>query len=102
MSPEKVMVQPPKGVPPKMVLSFVDKCRAALPEVQKAVNGSQFEFLRVFGHRLKGSGGAYGFPALTTMGASIEQAAKSADTNELHNQADALEAYLSRIEVVAG
>jgi HPt (histidine-containing phosphotransfer) domain-containing protein len=85
-----------------MVSAYVDKCRAALPALKTAVNDSEFEFLRVYGHRLKGSGGAYGFPALTTMGASIEQAANGKNTSELRTQAAALEAYLGRIEVVAG
>jgi HPt (histidine-containing phosphotransfer) domain-containing protein len=85
-----------------MVVDFVAKCRAGLPALRTALNASEFDVLRFSGHRLKGSGGAYGFPPLTAMGAAIEQAAKGHDDSELRNQVAALEEYLSLVEVVAG
>ena len=102
MLAEKIIVKAPPGVPLRMVSEFIDKCRAGLPAVRTAVDESEFEYLRVFGHRLRGTGGAYGFPPLTEIGGSMETAARGQDEGELRHQLAALEAYLCRIEVVAG
>lgn len=85
-----------------MVAAYVQRCLTALPEAKTALDGLDHNYLRVYGHRLKGSGGGYGIPLVTQMGAGIEQAAKRADTTELQGQLAALEAYLNRIEIVGG
>ena len=102
MPPEKIMVRAPHGVPHRMVSEYINKCQAGLPALQTALEGSDFEYLRVYGHRLRGTGGAYGFSVLTEIGGSMEQGARERDEGELRKQVASLEAYLSRIEVVTG
>ena len=100
MTPEKITVLAPKGIPPAMVTDYIDKCRTGLLALRTAVNESEYEVLRFSGHRLKGTGSAYGFPPLTTIGASLEQAAIGRNRKELLSQVGALEEYLSLVEVV--
>ena len=99
---ERILVQVPRGIPPKMVKQYVDRCLKTLPDAVAALGRSDYAYLRIFGHRLKGTGGAYGIPGLTDIGSAIEAAARRDETPELKSQIAALEACLSRIEVISG
>ena len=59
-----------------------------------------FEALRIGGHSLKGSGGGYGFPRLTTIGATIETAAKAKDVATLDAALVEYADYIQRVDVV--
>ena len=100
MLAERVTFKAPQGVPLRMVADYIDRCRAELPALHTALDGSDFEHMRIYGHRLRGTGGAYGFPALTEIGGSIEQAARARDEARLRKQIAALEAFLCRVDVV--
>ena len=102
MQMEKILVQVPRGVPPRMVSQYVDRCLKTLPDVMAALDRWDYAYLRIFGHRLKGTGGAYGIPALTEIGFSIEASAGRDATSELKSQIAALEACLNRIEIISG
>jgi HPt (histidine-containing phosphotransfer) domain-containing protein len=84
-----------------MVTEYVNRCVAALPIALEALDRSDYGHMRIFGHRLRGSGGAYGIPALTEIGSAIENAAFKLDTSELRLQVAALEACLSQIEILS-
>ena len=99
MQTEKILVRPSKGIPSKMLEQYLDRCVAALPALKEAVGQSDYRHAQVFGHRLKGTGAAYGVPVLTEIGSLIEQASRSGNFAELARQVDALENYLGRIEV---
>jgi HPt (histidine-containing phosphotransfer) domain-containing protein len=47
-----------------------------------ALDRVDFETVTILGHQMRGSGGAYGFQAITDIGAALQQAAESADTDE--------------------
>jgi hypothetical protein len=68
--------------------------------VLQAVDKQDFETIRVLGHTLKGTGGGYGFDAITEMGRTLEEAAKSRDIAVIRQGAAALLAYLQAVEVV--
>jgi HPt (histidine-containing phosphotransfer) domain-containing protein len=60
-------------------------CRDDLESLRACLKAGQFDKIRVLGHNLKGSGGAYGFPELSQLGAHLESAGKT------HDHAAALE-----------
>ena len=101
MLEKRVIVKAPQGVPPRMVADYIGRCRAELPALHTALDGSDFEHMRIYGHRLRGTGGAYGFPALTEIGGSIEQAGRARDEARLRKEIATLEAFLCRVDVVA-
>ena|SRR5579864_2310330 len=101
MQTEKISVRVPKGLPPKLVTDYVNRCHTTLPAVVTALDRSDLGYLRIFGHRLKGTGGAYGIPALTEIGSAIEAAAGRNDTTELRREVAKLEECLSRIEILS-
>ena len=84
-----------------MVMAYVDRCLAALPIAVEALDRSDYGHLRVFGHRLRGSGGAYGIPKLTEIGSAIEKAAIQDDSAGLRLQIGALQACLNQLEVLS-
>lgn len=98
---ERVPIQAPRGLPLSMVQEYVQRCREALPAAKVALENLDHKYLRVYGHGLKGSGGGYGIPRLTEVGAVIEEAAKRSDAGEVREQLANLEIYLSRIEIVS-
>ena len=71
-------------------------CQAVLQRLEK----SDYEGIRVLGHTMKGSGGGYGFDAITDMGQALEEAAKQQDTEAIHLVVSQLEHYLQAIEIV--
>jgi len=83
-----------------LIPQFLDNRRADVPRLREALEQGDFETLRVVGHSMKGSGGGYGFDAVTDLGAAIERAAKAADPQEAARRIDELETYLARGEVL--
>ena len=60
-----------------------------------------FESVIILGHNMRGSGGAYGFQAITDICASLQQAAESADNAESRKLAGELSRYLDSVETVS-
>jgi len=59
-----------------------------------------FETVRKVAHGMKGAGGSYGFDHVTTMAATIEQAAKAGTAPTIAAELDLLATYLERVQVV--
>lgn len=97
---ERISVQAPQGVPASLLTQYIERCLTAVPAAQAALERSDWAHVEVLGHRLKGSGGAYGIPALSMLGRGLEETARRGDTAGLRRQLAELEAYLGRIEVL--
>ena len=50
-------------------------------------------------HKIKGTGGGYGFPVLTELGSAIEAAALVQDSEVIRMNLAELDRYLEKIEV---
>ncbi|MGA1826366.1 MAG: ATP-binding protein [bacterium] len=59
-----------------------------------------FETIRKLAHRMKGSGGGFGFDALSELGLNLQNAADNKNAEEVQKQLDELISYLQRVEVV--
>jgi HPt (histidine-containing phosphotransfer) domain-containing protein len=73
-------------------------CRRDLEHLQRALQDGIFDDIRIVGHNLKGSGGAYGFPELSEMGLSIETAAKAQHRQVLQKQIQRFADFLNAHE----
>jgi HPt (histidine-containing phosphotransfer) domain-containing protein len=67
-----------------------------------ALDRHDFETVERLGHGMKGAGGSWGFQAITEIGAALEQAAESADSDGSRKCVGELSTYLDRVEVVSG
>jgi HPt (histidine-containing phosphotransfer) domain-containing protein len=65
-----------------------------------ALDRVDFETVKFLGHQMRGSGGAYGFQAITDIGAALQQAAESADTDASRKWVGELSHYLDRVETI--
>ena len=83
-----------------IVPNFLQNRQKDITSIQKALEGKNFETIRILGHSMKGAGGGYGFDAVTDMGRSIEQAAKDHDQEEIKKWIEELSLYLERVEVI--
>ena len=53
------------------------------------------------GHQMRGSGGMYGFQAITDIGAVLQQAAESADIDASRKWVGELSSYLDGVETIS-
>jgi CheY-like chemotaxis protein/HPt (histidine-containing phosphotransfer) domain-containing protein len=80
---------------------YLDRRKKELPVLLELLASSDFERLQALAHDIKGTGSAFGFSALTTLGAALENSAKRADTARLNDEMAALKEYLARVTVAS-
>jgi len=91
-------------MPPELeqiVPGYLETRKAEVPQLIDLLAGFEFKRLACLGHNLKGSGGAYGFPELTRIGAALEHSAKQADAGTLCTLLTELKDYLGRVQLFA-
>jgi signal transduction histidine kinase/HPt (histidine-containing phosphotransfer) domain-containing protein len=84
-----------------IVPGYLASRRKEVPEMLELLAASDFERLADLSHNLKGTGGGYGFPELTRLGAALEQSSKQGDCGTLHTQMTELGDYLTRLQPIA-
>jgi HPt (histidine-containing phosphotransfer) domain-containing protein len=85
----------------ELIPGFLENRRKDIAAMLDAVQRGDFETVRVLGHGMNGSGGGYGFDAITEIGAALEQAAKQRNAAEIRERVNELSRYLDRVEVVS-
>ena len=100
VSKSKIFVHPPEDLPYQVVATYLDNCRKGVQPLKDAMARLDYDFIGVYAHRMKGSGGGYGFPKLTEIGASMEDAARGRNGEALRKYAASLEAHLESLEVI--
>jgi HPt (histidine-containing phosphotransfer) domain-containing protein len=84
----------------EIIPEFMELTRKDVKSIDTALKGNDFETIRKVAHTLKGSGGGYGFDAISEMGLGIEQAAKGGDGGAVRKWIDELANYLDRVEII--
>lgn len=74
-----------------LVELYLSRKNDELPDLQRAVDAADFPLVRRIGHNIKGSGGAYGLPQLSILGAQMEEAALAGDGEAVRAAAAAIE-----------
>jgi HPt (histidine-containing phosphotransfer) domain-containing protein len=83
-----------------LIPGYLQNRRQDVDSILQAVEKQDFDTIRVLGHTMKGTGGSYGFDAITEVGRGLEDAAQSGNLAVIRQQTAALLAYLQRVEVV--
>ncbi|MFH1026572.1 MAG: Hpt domain-containing protein [Pseudomonadota bacterium] len=68
--------------------------------IQQLLGEGDYDQIRLLAHRMKGTGGSYGFDAISEIGEIIETASLAADRETIRTQIQRLEDYLERVSVV--
>ena len=83
----------------KLVGDYLENRRADIAKLTQALRDSDFETIRITGHNLMGSGAAYGFEAISEMGAGIESAAEAHDIMGVQRCIAELQDLLGQVKV---
>lgn len=84
----------------ELIPGYFENRRRDVAAIISALERNDFELIRSIGHKMKGSGGGYGFDRITEIGRDIEAAAKDSRSKDILEQANCLENYLNRVKVV--
>ena len=82
-----------------IVQEFVEALPNRVSEIEAALNGQDFNSLRTLAHRLKGSGGGYGYAILTEKAARLEKLAVQQELDKCAAAVDELKNIVSRVMV---
>ncbi len=74
--------------------AYLESCRQHVIAMGDALDRADFEAVTILGHNMRGSGGAFGFQAITDFGAGLEQAAEDSDIGTARRLVDELAIYL--------
>lgn len=85
-----------------LIPDFLDRKRADLLTMQRALESSDFTAVAALGHKIKGEGGSFGFDTITEIGAALEMTAKKGDRESACSLVSDLSEYLQKVEIVEG
>jgi CheY-like chemotaxis protein/HPt (histidine-containing phosphotransfer) domain-containing protein len=98
-APERIVVRVDARLRP-VIPQYLENRRADVETIHIALDRSDFETIRELGHKMSGTGGGYGFPRITEIGQSIEQAAKNKNAGEIRALAGELARFVERLNVI--
>jgi CheY-like chemotaxis protein len=80
--------------------AYLENCRNNVIAMHEALDRIDFEAVTILGHNLRGSGGGFGFQAITDIGAGLEHAAGDSDIDVSREWVCALSRYLDSVGTV--
>ena len=78
--------------------AYMQNCRENIILMHEALDRADFEVVVILGHNLRGSGGGFGFQAITDIGAGLERAAEGADIDMSRKLVGELSRYLDEVQ----
>jgi CheY-like chemotaxis protein/HPt (histidine-containing phosphotransfer) domain-containing protein len=99
--PERAMLVRTKPKLADLIPAYLQNCRQNVIAMADALDRVDFETVTFLGHQMKGSGGAFGFQAITDIGAALQEAGESADTAASRKSMGDLSRYLDRVATVS-
>ncbi len=83
-----------------LIPGYIENRHKDIKSISASLESGDFENIRILGHSMKGSGGGYGFDEITTIGASIEKAAKGNDAEEIKRWIEKLSQYIESVDAI--
>jgi len=84
-----------------LIPGFLQNRRQDVIAMLDALTRGDFGTVESLGHGMRGAGGSWGFQTITDIGAALEQAGESADSDASRKWVSELSRYLDRVEIVA-
>jgi CheY-like chemotaxis protein len=81
--------------------AYLQNCRQNAILMLDALDRGDFEIVTSLGHQMRGSGGMFGFQAITDIGAALGQAAGGADNDASRKWVGELSNYLDSIDAIS-
>jgi HPt (histidine-containing phosphotransfer) domain-containing protein len=83
----------------RLLSQYLERRRSDLGRLRSALAAADFASIQLTGHNLFGSGAAYGLDKVSTIGARLEQAAKSEQSDRIAMLIDELEQFLNNVTI---
>lgn len=83
----------------ELLPGYLARRKEEITTLEAALQEKDFSALRVIGHNLFGSGGAYGLPKVSEFGRRLELAAKEGDEDEIKATIEQMRQFLSNCEI---
>jgi HPt (histidine-containing phosphotransfer) domain-containing protein len=84
----------------EIVPGFLENRQRDVQTLETASQQNNLAQILMISHRMKGDGGGYGFDAISTIGAALEQAAAREDWSAIQRHTAELTDFLARVTVV--
>ncbi len=84
----------------EIVPGFLANRHRDMQRLEAALEQNDLKTIEMIGHRMNGDGGGYGFSAISTMEAALEQAAARKDLAAIRRHTAELVDFLARVTVV--
>ena len=94
-----IIVCPDPGLA-ELIPGYLENRQQDIKEIERLLIGDNLQEILMIGHRMKGSGGGYGFDGITLAGGEIETAARKGDKGAISELTKKLAGYLVRVQVV--
>lgn len=83
----------------EIVSLFLENRQQDIRLLESALDAQDLDGIRRLGHTMKGAGASYGFPAISEMGRSIEDAAISGSLQDIEKKKEELAQFLAQVEI---
>ncbi|MCX5811348.1 MAG: Hpt domain-containing protein [Proteobacteria bacterium] len=83
-----------------LIPGYLENRQKDIKSLLVSLGREDYESIRIIGHSMKGSGGGYGFDDISTLGKSIEEAAKDKNYEAIKRYAYELSIYLENIDII--
>lgn len=83
-----------------LIPGYLENRRKDIVKMREALGKGDYEAIGYLGHSMRGSGGGYGFSAISEVGAALERAAKQNNKDKIKRGIDELADYIERVEVI--
>lgn len=96
---EKIRIEIDQDLMP-VIPEYLEGRRRDCAEIERLLVSGGMENIKTLAHRMKGSGGSFGFDEISGIGEALELAAQASDTEGVRAAVVRLETYLARVSVV--
>ena len=83
-----------------LIPGYLENRSKDVETINHLIAGGNIEEIKVLAHRMKGSGGGYGFDQITEIGKNMENAAKNSDIPQIIVQVKELQNFLNNVNIV--
>ena len=84
----------------ELIPEYLGNRKKEIPLFRDALGRNDFDAISHLAHKVKGSGGGYGFPRVSELGGEIEKASRAQEASATQKVIADLEHYLDHLEVV--
>lgn len=83
-------------IPKEAIQKYLERRFTDIENCRLALQRGDLSVCEIVGHQLKGNGSTFGFPEISTVGKSLELAAKAHDTDSASHLVDELESIVKK------